>query len=504
MSGVGCKVSWMNVHDNRSMGIVAGGDNSVVEDSIVWQNCQHNNQPDLPLNSTNRGWANGLAVTRGGHNASEITHNAAVRRCKIYNNWGEGLDIYEADGIVAEDNIIYDNWSVNFYISDARNVLAQRNIVYTSTNSPLSSTTTTISMGDERWWKPRSANNTVINNFFYGTRFQVFAWTLVTNSGLDNVLIANNTLVNSSLEIGAWGIISNKSATIRNNIFYSDTGNPWSPPNDVSRLTFSNNLWSTTPPASLFGGASDVIGNPQLARTGSPASGLLSANYFKLMAASPAINKAAVIAGITNDFFLTSRGALPDIGGHEANSFPSPWASQDVGAVAVPGGANYFGTTFTVVGSGADIWNTADEFRYVYQPSSGNCSMQARVATQQNTDGWAKAGVMIRESITPGSRFAAVFMTPNNGVTFQWRASTDGSATAVTVGGVTAPRYVRIVRGTSNLFSAYYSSNGSSWTQIGANQTINMASTATIGLTVTSHNDGVLSTATFDTVTATP
>ena len=147
---------------------------------------------------------------------------------------------------------------------------------------------------------------------------------------------------------------------------------------------------------------------------------------------------------------------------------------------------------------------TADEFRYVYQPSSGNCSMQARVATQQNTDGWAKAGVMIRESITPGSRFAAVFMTPNNGVTFQWRASTDGSATAVTVGGVTAPRYVRIVRGTSNLFSAYYSSNGSSWTQIGANQTINMASTATIGLTVTSHNDGVLSTATFDTVTATP
>jgi hypothetical protein len=184
-------------------------------------------------------------------------------------------------------------------------------------------------------------------------------------------------------------------------------------------------------------------------------------------------------------------------------SLPSPWQTSDIGAVAAAGSAAYSAGTFTVNGSGADIWGTADEFRYVYQTSTGDCEMRSRVATIQNTDVWAKAGVMIRETTVAGSMFAAVFITPGNGVSFQQRTTTGGTAVQVQVTGITAPRYVRVLRSGST-FSGYYSSDGTTWTQIGSNVTITMASSATIGLAVTSHNDGVVCTATLDNAVATP
>ncbi|MEO5916425.1 MAG: cellulase family glycosylhydrolase [Luteolibacter sp.] len=187
-----------------------------------------------------------------------------------------------------------------------------------------------------------------------------------------------------------------------------------------------------------------------------------------------------------------------------APSLPSPWATVDIGAVAATGSASASGGTFTVTGSGADIWDSADEFRYVHQPSSGNCEMSAQITSVQNTDPWAKAGVMIRESTAAGALYAAVFITPGNGVTFQRRTATGGTTVNTVVTGVTAPRYVRLQRAANNSFRAYYSSNGTNWTQIGSNQTISMASSATMGLAVTSHADGTLCTSTISNVTATP
>ena len=130
--------------------------------------------------------------------------------------------------------------------------------------------------------------------------------------------------------------------------------------------------------------------------------------------------------------------------------------------------------------------------------------MRAQVASVQNTDPWAKAGVMIRESTAAGARYAAVFITPGNGVTFQRRTATGGTTVNTVLTGIAAPRYVRLQRASNNSFRAYYSSNGTNWTQIGSNQTISMANGATMGLAVTSHNDGTLCTSTINNVTATP
>ncbi|PYV36665.1 MAG: hypothetical protein DMG06_30250, partial [Acidobacteria bacterium] len=68
----------------------------------------------------------------------------------------------------------------------------------------------------------------------------------------------------------------------------------------------------------------------------------------------------------------------------------------------------------------------ADEFQYVYQPLSGDGQIVARVATQQNTDAWAKAGVMIRETLGAGSAHSLMVITPGNGSAFQCRPNTGG------------------------------------------------------------------------------
>jgi hypothetical protein len=170
-----------------------------------------------------------------------------------------------------------------------------------------------------------------------------------------------------------------------------------------------------------------------------------------------------------------------------------------------------------VNGGGDDIWNTSDKFRYVYQDASGDCEIVARVTAVENTDYWAKAGVMIRESTGAGARFAMVVQMPNNEVSMQWRTATDGSAdyNGSRVGGTASVKYVRLTR-VGNKFRGYYKVNaGDSWTEIATGLTgggvdVSMASAAKLGLAVTAHTGTTASdanrinTSTFTDVTATP
>jgi glucosylceramidase len=186
---------------------------------------------------------------------------------------------------------------------------------------------------------------------------------------------------------------------------------------------------------------------------------------------------------------------------------PNPWANGDVGNVGFVGGAGYSAGIFTVTGSGDDIWNNADAFQFVNQPVAGQSEIRARVVSVQNTDPWSKAGVMIRSSTASGSINVAVLVTPGNGVTFQVRGTTGAASTSTTVAAVTAPRWVRLVRSPGNpftaysLFTAWYSSNGTTWTQIGATNSVAMNNAALAGLAVCAHNNTNFCTATFDNVT---
>jgi endoglucanase len=181
-------------------------------------------------------------------------------------------------------------------------------------------------------------------------------------------------------------------------------------------------------------------------------------------------------------------------------ALPYPWMTQDVGSVGLTGSAAFGNGVFTVTGSGDDIWNATDAFRFVYVPVTGNCTMVARVVSVQNVDQWSKAGVMIRESLAANAVNAFIAVTPGNGVTWQYRSSTGGGSNFNNATGLSAPYWVKLVRN-SNTFTGYRSPDGTNWTQLGS-ASFTMASTAYIGLALTSHNNSSLCMATFDNVTA--
>jgi regulation of enolase protein 1 (concanavalin A-like superfamily) len=186
-------------------------------------------------------------------------------------------------------------------------------------------------------------------------------------------------------------------------------------------------------------------------------------------------------------------------GGGTGSTLPAPWTDGDVGSVTIPGSASYATGMFTVTASGNDIWNTADAFHFVYQPLNGDGSIEARVDSLQNTYAWAKAGVMIRESLNASSAHAIMLMSAAKGAAFQWRATTGGTSKSISGSLSAPPRWVRLVR-SGDTFTGYESPDGSTWIQV-SSQTISMAANVFVGLAVTSHNTSATTTAQIDSVT---
>ena len=181
----------------------------------------------------------------------------------------------------------------------------------------------------------------------------------------------------------------------------------------------------------------------------------------------------------------------------EADS--GPWTGADIGNVGIMGAQAVNGGTVNVTGSGADIWGSADGFRFVYRTLNGDGEILARIASMNGTNGWAKAGVMFRESLAVGAPFAFALVSRSNGAAFQYRAAANSSAQS---GGqfaaLRAPQWVRVIRSGSQ-FAAYVSDDGATWTQCGV-QTIAMGATVLVGLAVTSHNNASSNTALFENI----
>jgi hypothetical protein len=195
-------------------------------------------------------------------------------------------------------------------------------------------------------------------------------------------------------------------------------------------------------------------------------------------------------------------------------AFPRDWTQEAVAELSLwfrgyPGSVGSFveapAGTYTMTASGTDITGLSDEFHYAYKMLTGVGSIQARVLSMDNTNSWAKAGVMIRETLDPDSSHAMAFVTPAQGVVFEYRPSAGGNNVGNAGEGpeVTAPYWVKIERDIAGYFTASSSADGSAWTPMGEPANMAMGSNVYIGLALTSHNTALTCQAVFSDVTTT-
>ncbi len=158
------------------------------------------------------------------------------------------------------------------------------------------------------------------------------------------------------------------------------------------------------------------------------------------------------------------------------------------------------GGVITMGGAGHDIWDNADDFRFAHKTLSGNGSIVVRVESLVNTHNWAKAGVMVRQSLDADSKFAYMIVSAAQGVSFGWRPLVAGACSSVNQEGIAAPQWVKLIR-TGDAFTAQYSADGQTWMDLKntdgtiATTTVAMTDPVYIGLCVTSHNAAATTTA---------
>jgi hypothetical protein len=160
-------------------------------------------------------------------------------------------------------------------------------------------------------------------------------------------------------------------------------------------------------------------------------------------------------------------------------------------------------------GTGTDIWVDGDQFRYAYKRLDGDGAIVAKVESLERTDFWAKAGVMIRESLDPGAAHAFMLVTPDGMRAFQNRTAAYSMTghSAHSWSAMQMPSWIKLER-KGDRFTGYYSADGVTWIQpseadnTGPDsspnpQTVHMPAYAYVGLAVTSHAAGAVTTAAF-------
>lgn len=165
-------------------------------------------------------------------------------------------------------------------------------------------------------------------------------------------------------------------------------------------------------------------------------------------------------------------------------------------------------TTFTYVATpglaaatGTITASTNDQFNFAYKQISGNSKITAQLLSLTNADGGAgppQSGIIYRAGTNPGDVYAALVQTAGNQLQFQYRTTPGGPVTTVSLGSIpVGSEYMQLVR-TGNDFSAFYSADGLSWTQLGDTTTIaSMPDTADAGLVATANFNSQLTSATF-------
>ncbi len=207
---------------------------------------------------------------------------------------------------------------------------------------------------------------------------------------------------------------------------------------------------------------------------------------------------------------LMAAPAFAQIGAFDSNmDIGDVGAAGSATAVDVGDGSGDFGAAiweYEIQASGADIWGTADEFHFVYMEVEGDFSIYGKtdILVGSSSSEWVKSGLMVRNNLTPGSAYAYAMMRADMTMYSQWRDEQDGSANGDDSKAVPADQiagyYDEGVTNTmelerrGNTFNYYYINVDGERVLAETHVVPDMQDPVYVGMAVTSHDDGQIST----------
>ena len=163
------------------------------------------------------------------------------------------------------------------------------------------------------------------------------------------------------------------------------------------------------------------------------------------------------------------------------------WTTADIGSPLIPGASVSLSCSsptacplWSVTSGGAGVTGSADQFTFVSQRLAGDGVVTVRVASL--TLSTAEAGVMMRESLTSGSRH--VSLLSGGAIRFKRRTTAGGSTTTTTRTKPSGAIWLRLER-TGTTITASTSTDGTQWTIVGT-QTLSLPSNVYVGIAVSS------------------
>ncbi|MFD5079327.1 alpha-N-acetylglucosaminidase [Streptomyces sp. NPDC058371] len=175
----------------------------------------------------------------------------------------------------------------------------------------------------------------------------------------------------------------------------------------------------------------------------------------------------------------------------EAGPLATGWTTYS-GNAAVFG---QLGDRFAIDGAGADLWKGTAEFGTVYRKGvlKEGVSVTLRVDAQAVTGPWARAGIIVRNSLaTPGSPgFLDLAVTPANGVVLSYDTNGDGTLdTYKRITGIKAPVLLRLTRAGAAFTGACSTDGGASWRTVATVPVPGAADVQDVGLFMSATNGG--------------
>lgn len=175
---------------------------------------------------------------------------------------------------------------------------------------------------------------------------------------------------------------------------------------------------------------------------------------------------------------------------------PSAMVSSDIGNPVPAGFTNVLtpNRDFDVSVGGTDIWNTADQFRFIYRLVTGDFDVKVRAGITLSADSGSMVGIMARSGLTAGSPNVYV-KGRASGMRMTYRTTENGTSIGIGGGTFTNDNWIRLQR-VGNVFTGYASSDGLTWTQV-SQVTVNLPSAIHLGLATSARTSSAAMTARY-------